>query len=37
VDRPVYVAVTIPGDAGTGVIQELSDTIARTLPAAGTS
>jgi hypothetical protein len=37
VDRPVYVAVTIPGDAGTGVIQELSDTIAKTLPAAGTS
>lgn len=34
VDRPVYVAVTIPEDAGTGVIQELSETIATAVPAA---
>jgi hypothetical protein len=33
VDRPVYVALTIPADAGTGVVQEMSETIARTLPA----
>ncbi|MFI7676475.1 DUF3515 domain-containing protein [Actinophytocola sp. NPDC049390] len=33
VDRPVYVALTIPDDAGTGVIQEMSATIAKVLPA----
>lgn len=32
VDRPVYVAVTIPEDAGTGVIQELSETVAKAVP-----
>lgn len=34
VDRPVYIAVTIPDDAGTGVVQELSETIAKAVPAA---
>jgi len=34
VDRPVYIAVTIPEDAGTGVVQELSETIANAVPAA---
>jgi hypothetical protein len=34
VDRPVYVAVTIPDDAGTGVVQEMSETIAKAVPAA---
>jgi hypothetical protein len=33
VDRPVYVAVTIPDDAGTGVVQELSETIEKAIPA----
>jgi len=33
VDRPVYIAVTIPTDTGTGTIQELSETIAATVPA----
>jgi hypothetical protein len=33
VDRPVYVALTIPDDAGTGVVQEMSATIAKVLPA----
>jgi uncharacterized protein DUF3515 len=33
VDRPVYVALTIPDDAGTGVVQEMSATIAKALPA----
>jgi hypothetical protein len=33
VDRPVYVAVTIPEGTGTGVVQELSETIAKALPA----
>jgi hypothetical protein len=32
VDRPVFVAVTIPEDAGTGVIQELSETVAKAVP-----
>jgi hypothetical protein len=32
VDRPVYVALTIPDDAGTGVVQEMSATIAKVLP-----
>jgi len=34
VDRPVYIALTIPDDAGTGVVQEMSETIAKTVPAA---
>lgn len=34
VDRPVYIALTIPEDAGTGVVQELSETIAKAVPAA---
>lgn len=34
VDRPVYIAVTIPEDAGTGVVQELSETIAKSVPPA---
>jgi hypothetical protein len=33
VDRPVFVALTIPDDAGTGVVQEMSETIAKVLPA----
>lgn len=33
VDRAVFVALTIPDDAGTGVLQEMSDTIAKVLPA----
>jgi Protein of unknown function (DUF3515) len=33
VDRPVYIALTIPDDAGTGVVQEMSETIAQTIPA----
>lgn len=33
VDRPVYIALTIPADAGTGVVQEMSATIAKALPA----
>lgn len=32
-DRAVYVALTIPDDAGTGVLQEMSETIAKVLPA----
>jgi hypothetical protein len=32
VDRPVYVAVTVPEDAGTGPLQDLSATIRATLP-----
>jgi hypothetical protein len=34
VDRPVYIALTIPADAGTGVVQEMSETIAKAVPAA---
>jgi hypothetical protein len=34
VDRPVYIALTIPEDAGTGVVQELSETIAKAVPTA---
>jgi hypothetical protein len=34
VDRPVYIALTIPEDAGTGVVQELSETIAQAVPTA---
>jgi hypothetical protein len=33
VDRPVYIALTIPDDAGTGVVQEMSETIAEAIPA----
>lgn len=32
VDRPIYIALTIPEDAGTGPVQELSETIAKTVP-----
>lgn len=34
VDRTVYIALTIPDDAGTGVVQEMSETIATAVPAA---
>jgi len=33
VDRPVYLALTLPQDSGPTPIQELSDAIAKTLPA----
>jgi hypothetical protein len=33
VDRPVYVALTLPADSGPTAIQEVSAVIARTLPA----
>ena len=33
VDRPVYVALTLPQGSGSGPIQELSAVIARTMPA----
>lgn len=33
VDRAVVVALTLPGNVGTGPIQEVSDTITATLPA----
>ncbi len=33
VDRPVYIALTVPSDAGTGAIQEMSETIASAVPA----
>lgn len=33
VDRPVYAALTVPADAGTGVLQDVSDAVARSLPA----
>jgi hypothetical protein len=33
VDRPVYVALTLPANAGTGPLQELSAVLASTLPA----
>jgi Protein of unknown function (DUF3515) len=32
VDRPVVVALTLPGDVGTGPIQDVSDSIGATLP-----
>ncbi len=32
VDRPVYAALTVPADAGTGPLQQMSDTLADTLP-----
>ncbi|GLZ35490.1 hypothetical protein Lesp02_76770 [Lentzea sp. NBRC 105346] len=34
VDRPVYVALTVPGDAGTGPLQDVSTTIRDLLPKA---
>ena len=33
VDRPVYVALTLPNDSGPSPIQTVSDLITRTLPA----
>ncbi|MEU4803528.1 DUF3515 domain-containing protein [Actinosynnema sp. NPDC023587] len=33
VDRPAYVALTVPSDAGTGPLQDISTTIRDTLPA----
>ncbi|MHA7653383.1 DUF3515 domain-containing protein [Mycobacterium sp. ML4] len=33
VDRPVYVALTLPGNSGPAPIQELSEIIDRTIPA----
>lgn len=33
VDREVYAALTVPADAGTGPLQDISDTVAKTLPA----
>ncbi|CAN5246756.1 hypothetical protein BH11ACT7_BH11ACT7_32420 [soil metagenome] len=33
VDRPVYVALTLPAGSGPTPIQELSRTITKTLPA----
>jgi hypothetical protein len=31
VDRPVFVALTVPAEAGTGVLQEVSETVGKTL------
>ena len=33
VDRPVYIALTLPGGSGPTPIQEISQTIAKTMPA----
>ena len=33
VDRPVYIALTLPGGSGPTPIQEISEVIARTLAA----
>lgn len=33
VDRPVYVALTVTGDVGTGPLQDVSNAVARALPA----
>lgn len=33
VDRAVYIALTVPDSAGTGPLQQTSDTVAATLPA----
>ena len=33
VDRPVYIALTLPNDSGPGPIQTVSDLLTRTLPA----
>lgn len=35
VDRPVYLALTVPGDAGTGPLQLTSDVVGETLPQRG--
>ncbi|MCP2169927.1 Protein of unknown function (DUF3515) [Goodfellowiella coeruleoviolacea] len=35
VDRPVYVALTVPNDAGTGPLQDVSEAVRTTLPAVG--
>jgi Protein of unknown function (DUF3515) len=35
VDRDVYVALTVPDSAGTGPLQQISDTVAAALPATG--
>jgi hypothetical protein len=32
VDRPVYVALTVPAGSGTGPLQDVSTTVDRTLP-----
>jgi hypothetical protein len=32
VDRPVYVALTLPANTGTGPLQAISEAIAKTLP-----
>ncbi|MFF5990088.1 DUF3515 domain-containing protein [Prauserella flavalba] len=32
VDRPVYLALTVPAGSGTGPLQQISDTIRNTLP-----
>ncbi|MGH3797244.1 MAG: DUF3515 domain-containing protein [Pseudonocardiaceae bacterium] len=33
VDRPVYIAVTLPPELGTGPIQQITEVVAQTLPA----
>ncbi len=33
VDRPVYIALTLPSGSGPTPIQEISQTIAKTMPA----
>jgi len=33
VDRPVYIALTLPGESGPTPIQEISEVVARTMPA----
>ncbi|TKG72027.1 DUF3515 domain-containing protein [Prauserella endophytica] len=35
VDRPVYLALTVPAGSGTGPLQQVSDTIRDSLPATG--
>lgn len=35
VDRAVYLAVTVPGTAGTGPLQQVLETVGNTLPAVG--
>ena len=32
VDRPVYVALTVPEGSGTGPLQEVSDAVGEALP-----
>jgi hypothetical protein len=34
VDRPVYVVLTVPPDAGSGPLQAVADAVRTTLPAA---